>query len=358
MGLRFGSLFSDFFRPSPLVDTETFVLWEPCSHSHGEVVPGYARYLLDLGYKVLVFLTPQRIDEGLFERVNEPRLVVSRLPQWRVRRWMSSGKAAEAAGVLVTTAGKLPRLRSGLPNLSVTFGDSPRKVLLVEHDAGKLIHSGHWNPNFITLREINFPGVKSAVVNPHWFGSIKAQRKNDRTIFLMVGAAQGKRRAQSIVYDALMRLVEAGLTNFELRLVGKSGREPTPTALHPYVRKLGRVWFSTLYREVESCDFLLTAFQRDNPTHLFYRTTGTTGAFQLAYGFCKPCIVQKDFVVGSALNADNALLYDNDSDLYRAMHDAITMSQENHERLQARVRAAADELRSASLKTLRTVIDD
>ena len=52
----------------PVIKDNTFFVWEPCSQSHSEVVPGYVKYLLDLGYHVSVLVNPDRYKEGLFSR--------------------------------------------------------------------------------------------------------------------------------------------------------------------------------------------------------------------------------------------------------------------------------------------------
>ena len=68
------------FAPKiPVIKNNTFLLWEPCSKSHSEVLPGYAKYLLDLGYHVSVLCVPERIKEGLFSRFNNRNLSINYL---------------------------------------------------------------------------------------------------------------------------------------------------------------------------------------------------------------------------------------------------------------------------------------
>ena len=344
--------------PLPKLDAETFILWEPCSHSHGEIVPGYAKYLLDLGYRVLVLLTPARIDEGLFSRFSHPRLHVARLSQRQIRRFMRSADLSRAAGVMVTTAGKLPERADHSLDLPKVFGGRvPRPLLLVEHEARRRIEAGYWDPRNITLRRLMVPGVESVVVNPHYFGPVTPRPKNPKTVFLMAGAARSKRRNQDMVLDAVRRLLAEGETGFELRLIGKPGKTPLPDDLRSHVVDTGRVSFDRLYHEVEACDFVLTAFQRDNPDHAFYRTTGTTGSFQLAYGFRKPCIIQQEFAVGTALTAENSLFYDDDADLYHCLRRAIAMPGDSHAQMCSAMQRESEALAQRSLAGLKGLID-
>lgn len=353
------SAIARLFPQPPRLDSDTFVLWEPCTHSHGEIVPGYAKYLLDLGYKVLVLLTPARLVEGLFSRMSDPRLTLGTLTQPQIRRFMRSGAAQAAAGVMVTTAGKLPEAKDRRPDLPAVFSDElPRNLLLVEHDARPRITAGSWDPETITLRRVNVPGVRSVVVNPHHFGTFTEHPKAaGKTVFLMAGAARSKRRNQDIVLSAVRRLLEAGETGFELRLIGKPGSEALPKDLASHITEVGRVSFTQLYAETEACDFVLTAFQRDNPDHAFYRTTGTSGSFQLAYGFHKPCILQKDFMEGTALNSDNSLVYDSDDQIFDAMLTAVRMDVTAHAAMRRNMAAAANRLHASSLMNLRNLIN-
>ncbi|MGR3343048.1 MAG: hypothetical protein ACU0DI_07475 [Paracoccaceae bacterium] len=349
-----------FFARPPVVDEKTFVLWEPCTHSHGEIVPGYTKYLLDLGYNVLVLMTPARLSEGLFSRFCDPRATHGWLSQRRIRKFVKTANFRKSAGILITTAGKLPVGADKSIDLERVFGSQlPKQVLLVEHDASQRIEAGVWDVHSITLREIFSGGQKSIVVNPHSFGHINVTPKTkDKTKFLMVGAGRAKRGNQSLVFDSVERMLAAGVRNFEIRLVGRKGSEKIPEEIRPYVHTLGRVSFDQLYREAESADFILTSFQRDNPDHGFYRTTGTSGSFQLAYGFQKPCIVQGEFARGTVLSKENSLFYESDKDLEQAMVYAVQMNGDEYHALQAAMDADAKALYTQSLRNLKTLIHD
>jgi hypothetical protein len=337
------------------IDSETFMLWEPCRKSHGEIIPGYASYLLALGYKVVVLMTPARISEGLFSRFSHPRLTLARLSQRRIRRLMRDPMIVKAAGVMISTVGKLSNAPNGRLDLNAVFGEQrPRRLVLVDHDIQARVSAGVWDQNTVTLREIE--NTPSVVVNPHDFGTVSKHSKSEAcTVFVMVGAVRAKRRNQDVVYDALSRLVANGETRFELRLIGKRGRVAIPDLLRPYVIELGYIDYHRLYAEVEAADFIVTSFQRDNPEHLAYRMTKTTGSFQLCYGFATPCILQRDFAAHTALASDNALLYDRDEDMLDALQAAIAMPPDDHaamvKAMQTRARALYDDS-VANLKVL------
>lgn len=353
------SAIARFFPQFPKLDEDTFVLWEPCSKNHGEIIPGYAKYLLDMGYKVLVLMTPARIPEGLFSHFDHPRLQLGRLTQRQIRRFMKTDEIHKAAGILVTTAGKLPERADGAVDFGAVFGrHTPRRLLMVEHDARRRLEAGQWVDTNITLRALDLLNAPSVVVNPHYFGNIPDHEKNTgKTIFVMAGAARSKRRNQDMVLNAVRTLLSKGETAFELRLIGKPGKEPLPDDLKGHVVEIGRIPFSRLYQEIEASDFILTAFQRNNPDHAFYRTTGTTGSFQLAYGFHKPCIVQSDFTSGTVLNNQNSLFYDDDSQILDCMERAIQMTAAHHRQMRQSMAHAARDLSEMSLSNLRALVD-
>ena len=348
------------FQPSrtwPEVGESTFILWEPCSSSHGEIVPGYTKYLLDLGYHVLVLMTPDRIDEGLFSRFPEGNFTLARLTQKQIRQFIKSRAATRARGLLVTTAGKLPKLSDASPDFDDVFGAfPPSRIHLVDHNAKDRLNAGSWDESIITLRGL-VPMTPSKIVNPHYFGDVKPHAKSkDKIRFVMIGAARTKRRSDALVFDAVDQLLDAGLTNFEIRMIGKSGKTQIPDRLKPHFVSLGRLSFDQMYAEVEASDFILTAFQKTNSDHAFYRTTGTSGSFQLAYGFSKPIILQNLFAEGTAFADSNAIFYDEDQDFAGALKHAIQMSDADYTACVAQLAQAASDLYETSLTNMKDVI--
>lgn len=347
-------------RRYPRVTPETAILWEPCSQSHGEIIPGYAKYLLDLGYDVLVLMTPDRIREGLFSRFTHPQLHLATLSQRQIRRFMKTQDVLKAAGILISTAGKMPMDKTRTPDLNRVFGGvAPENVHLVEHDMARLQGKGDWPNRAITLRALAPEYGNTHVVNPHYFGDVMQTPKNaDKTVFLMVGAARPRRRNDHLVINAAERLVAAGHENFEIRLAGKLDGVDIPLSLRNNFIKLGRLSFSDLYDEMENSDFVLTAFQKDSPIHAYYRTTGTSGSFQLSYGFAKPGIFQKDYIDGTGITLENSLIYDEDGDMVNALKRAMEISPEQYRLMGLAMLHSASKLADDSRENLRALFSE
>jgi hypothetical protein len=337
---------------------DTFIVWEPCTHSHAEVVPGYVRYLLDLGFKVSVFVTPKRYDEGLFSRFNHPDVTQYRLSQWAIRRLFRSRGLGPARGIIVTTARKI----SGRPDYageqSLFARRSPeQRLLLVEHDVKLAADCGALTPDIITLREPHYCTVSTTMVNPHYFGEVRITAKSaDITRFITIGAMRSKRRNTQLLIEAVSKLHESGSNNFIITVIGRGSLRGVPKHLHRYFDIKGRVDFSALYTEMERADFFLALLDPDNPSHERYITTGTSGSFQLIYGFRTPCLIAEKFAAVNGFHSGNSLVYARNTDLTHIMKAAVDMRGETYAAMQTQLLHDADALYQRSMRNLGTLL--
>ena len=339
-----------FYRPLLFVDDNTFVVWEPCSGSHGEVIPGFAQYLLDMGYTVSVILHKGHHKDGLFSRMQHEKLFLNNLSRKQAKRYFKNADISKLQGILVTTMGKLcadSDVEEAQGHFSETI--SRDKLFFVEHDAKIAIDENRWNSNIITLRKLNYKGAQSVVVNPHHFGEVAITPKNqDKVNFITVGAINPKRKNSSTIIDAVKKLHERGVRNFKVTVIGKGKIDEIPSEVRPYLDIKGRLNFDKMYEELEKADFMLTSYDPDNELHQRYNTVGTSGNFQLAYGFGKPCIIVKDFSALNGFSEKNSIIYDCASNYADAMQRAIEMSADEYKNMQKELCNYADELYSCS----------
>lgn len=300
------------------------------------------------------------MDEGLFSRFHHERLRFATLSQRQIRQFMRSGIASQTALVMISTAGKLPHNKDGTPNLDVVFGtNKPSKLLLVEHDAKLKINQQAWKSNYITLANLDYQKSHSTVINPHYFGPYETARKSSEiTKFLIVGAARSQRRNTQMLFEALAQLVQNGHDKFTLKMIGKTDQTAIPKTISGHVQSLGRLDFQELYREVEMADFLVTAFEKHNAEHQLYRSVKTSGAIQLAYGFNKPMVIQKDFENVTFLTETNSIMYDENPDLYGAFLRAIEISMPEYSAIKQELARDTRELFQLSLDNLKRLIDE
>lgn len=344
---------------SPEIRENTFIVWEPCSKSHAEVVPGFARYLLDCGYHVSILLNTARYDEGLFDRFPEENISFNYMSKGNIRRFFRKNDLHNVCGVLVTTVGKLCK-NTDLDEAYTHFSAAAdrRKIFFVEHDAKIAIDENRWDEKVITLRKLNYKNARSTVVNPHCFGKVTINGKNrDIVNFVTVGAINPKRKNSSMIINAAKTLTSAGITNFKVTVIGKGELKELPPELHDYFDIKGRLSFSAMYDELEKADFMLTAYDDQNELHQRYNTVGTSGNFQLVYGFLLPCIIIESFAALNGFNRNNAIIYERVEDYADAMKRAISLTTAEYSAMQSELKKYVDDLYSNSLKNLQEVIN-
>lgn len=349
--------FKALFSPkTPVIKDDTFIVWEPCSKSHSEVVPGFVKYLLNLGYHVSVIAAPERLKEGLFSRFKDKNLTINKLSRAQVKKYFASNELKDVEGVLVTTAGKLCD-SIHYEDIYKHFRAPKNKLFFVEHETCHSADNGTWNPNLITLRKVNYKGINSVVVNPHYFGDIKITPKNKITNFITIGAIQNKKKNNSLILKSVEDLYNKGYKDFKITVVGKGHLKDLPEKLRPFIDIKGRLPFDKMYDELEKADFMLTAYNENDPMHIRYNTSGTSGNFQLVYGFLKPVVIIESFAEINGFNNKNSILYKNDNEYTSALEKGIKMSTEEYANMQASLKEYKDELYESSLKNLKGLIN-
>lgn len=344
---------------TPVIKDNTFLVWEPCSKSHSEVVPGYAKYLLDLGYHVSVLVNPMHYKDGLFSRFKDENISYNKMSRKEIKEFFKRDSLEQVKGVIVTTGGKLcDKIR--IEDCYKTFNPltDRKKLFFVFHDAQPAVDEGTWREDLITLRKLDYKGAKSTVINPHYFGDVKITPKNDKiTNFITIGAIQAKKKNNELIVGSVKKLYDEGYRNFKVTVVGKGSLKHLPKELRPYFDIKGRLPFDKMYDEIEKADFLLTSYEDTNPNHVFYRTSGTSGAFQLVYGFCKPCIIKKSFAPVNNFDNTNSIIYNDDNSYVDALKSGIEMSKEEYKIKQDNLYNYTKSLYTESLNNLRRLIN-
>ena len=343
----------------PHVKNNTFFVWEPCSQSHSEVVPGYVKYLLDLNYHVSVLVEPDRFKEGLFAKFNHRNMSLNFMTRAQIKNYFMNEDLSNVAGVMVTTAGKLCDCidyTQCYSHFNKTLDKS--KLLLVEHEASFAGDKGTWDEKLITLRKLDYKNLKSVVVNPHYFGDVKITPKNSEiTNFITIGAIKPNKKNSDLIINAVKELHEKGITNFKVTVVGKGHLKNLPLEIQKYFDIKGRLPFSKMYEEIEKADFILTAYDDKDKEHIRYNTSGTSGNFQLVYGFLKPCLIIESFMDMNEFTPLNSIGYKTVNAYSDAMEKGIRMQAEEYKNMQENLAETVRSIYDSSLCNLRGLID-
>ena len=347
-----------FDYKKPVIKSNTFIVWEPCSKSHSEVVPGFCKYLLDLGYHVSVIVNPQKYKEGLFSRFKNQNLTLNKMSRRQIKEFFKKDSLQEISGILVTTAGKLCDSIHYEQCYEIFNQNMDKsKLFLVEHESRHAVDAGSWMESLITLRKLDYKGAKSTVVNPHYFGEVKITPKNEKvTNFITIGAIQGKKKNNELIINSVKELHTKGIHNFKITVIGKGHLKKLPKEVQKYFDIKGRLPFDKMYEELEKADFMLTSYDKRNPMHIRYNTTGTSGNFQLVYGFLKPCIIVEEFAPINGLNKENAILYKEDENYTDALLAGINMTAKEYSEMQNKLKEYEQKLYKKSLENLKKLI--
>ncbi|MFV9931225.1 MAG: hypothetical protein AB8V03_05850 [Francisella endosymbiont of Hyalomma asiaticum] len=343
--IAFKKLKNLFSYKKPIIKENTFLLWEPCSHSHAETVPGFTKYLLDLGYHVSILINPKRYKEGLFCRFDNKNISYNKLSKKQIRKYFKKDSLENVEGVLITTIGKLYDSKD--LNQAYEFFNkqaNKHKLFFIEHEIDSYIDNNS-NPrnDIITLRSMDYKNATTVPVNPHYFGKVKLNYKNELTKFITIGALSEKRKSTKLLINAAKELLDNGITNFKITVIGKGNIKDLPAQLQSFFYIKGRLDFNQMYDEIEKADFILSAYE-DNPEHRKYITSKTSGTFQLVYGFLKPIIIKENFAAINGFNPTNAILYSQDSQCSDAMIRAINISSEEYRQIQLNLKQYTNQL--------------
>ena len=333
---------------SHTVEENTILLVE-ANNCHKETLVGYYKYLRELGFNVEILL--QGGDEGVFCRINEPVKIWSfkehdleRLLQKNVlkkyERLMFNSKILYKRDE-VDIKSFLPKLKSG-----------KKQNIFVQH------HIENFNKDDIQIILANpehRPDLEEFVVNPHYFGEVKITPKNEVVNFITVGELNPKRKNCQLLISAVENLVSSGITNFKITVIGRGEMTDIPENIAQYFDIKGRLDFPTMYKEIEDADFFLPLLDPNIEAHKRYLTNGTSGSFQLIYGFLKPAIIQKTFADTYSFSEANSIIYTNNAELAEKMNYAISLNNDTYKTLQNSLEKLRTFINESSIKTLKNL---
>ena len=144
-------------------------------------------------------------------------------------------------------------------------------------------------------------------MNPHYFGNIKIKDKKRKTIFFLTSTPN---RNYNFLIQSLIKLKKDNL-NFELIISGGKNflnLENIPKNLiHNFSFKFNSS-FNELYKAIIKSDFIILPLDPKKINDNSYKTVKVSGSIQLAYGFLKPIIIDKNFADFYYLNCKNIII--------------------------------------------------
>jgi hypothetical protein len=343
------------------VKENSILLIEP-NDCHGEVIPGYTKYLLDLGYTVDVVMTWELAWMLPLCRMEAPQIRKVIIPFDYLNTLLANPIIKNYKKIFFTSC-RIYRYAGGTGDS--VFDIFPvlkahlNKLIVVEHHFDKCNENLLRRDKVITLEHFqNTIQKNSTVCNPHYFGDIAAKSKiGPKTNFIVVGDITQKRKNHALLIDAVYALHKSGIHTFKITVIGKGGAPGLSDSIRRYFDFRGYIDFPAMYTAMEEADFFLPLLDCDIQGHKRYLECGATGSSQLVYGFIKPCIIQSPFAHKRGFTEKNSLLYDNNDELCTVMRKAIEMTDIEYECLQDELQNLVDTIYQNSTNTIRRIVE-
>ena len=340
---------TDFFEHK--VSENSILLIEP-NDCHHETLPGYYNYLRKLGYEVeiAVLKNGDKCFSRFFQKPTiwiftekEMKFILSDERIKKYQRIIFNSKVTYK----VNTHAEID-IEQFFPKLT----NGKQKNIYVQHH----IDRRNSNSEIILANPTNDSGLKKFIVNPHYFGIVNITQKNsDETNFILVGDINRKRN--TILLEQVLNQLAEKKEKFKVTIIGYGNIKTVSDSAKKHLHILGRVDYEKMYQEIEKADFFLPLLDPDMPSHKRYLRDGTSGTFQLVYGFLKPCIIHKTFANIYGFSNKNSIVYENNEMLYYAMLNAINMNAQNYLKIQTGLKATVKKIEKKSLKNLACIMN-
>lgn len=318
---------------------------------HGCVLPGVAKYFCELGYNVDVLCRTEVFVEDPFvnfvHAADAPRIFDGNAKQ--LMQWLLSLTGNEYEHVFFSSPPSEPLMKSA-DIISRTKAKGGVMLLRHQVDDSSVVPEGV--ESSFTL--ISHHGVP--MLSPHYFGEFERKVYSSKTVkFVAIGEVVGKCKNHRLLIDAADQLVQRGITNFDVSVIGKThwkDKVKVPRHLKRYIKFTGRLDFKRMYAKVNASDFILALLDPANSGHDRYNGSVVTGSLQLSLGFRKPLVVSEPFAAFLGLDRSNSILYPENS-LLEAMSSAIHISENGYHELTNGVSELAKQMHQTSLENLK-----
>ena len=197
----------------------TILILEP-NYCHGEVLPGFCRHLLDMGYRVDVLMhhSLARQSPLCCFKEGDIHIFTAMCTSWK--RLAKARVLTRYEAILVSTSAfyDIPGWASFL---HMTGLDKFANLLAVEHELKDIPRFGEEELDrqgrLLTLG--SFP--RGMMVNPHFFGEIPPAPRNREPVFITVGSLSAQRKNHELLVEALETVYHEGHRDFSVIIVGE-----------------------------------------------------------------------------------------------------------------------------------------
>lgn len=339
-------------------NNKSVLLIEP-NDTHAEILPGFSKYFLELGYSVHVVFRHKMKSEHPFSRIRDKNLFLYGCTYFSTHRIYEYADKRFELVVITTSVVYAEQIYDFLAQHKNLY-NTKLGTVAVMHNKNCINSSAMCNmikeSRIISLRDFeNTP--KTYSIAPIHFGNISQHYKNKKTIFIIVGAIEKNRRDYDLLFSAIRKLIKSGIHNFSVVLAGKNYSLRIPNDISSNIIITGRVNFPILYAHIEKSDFIIPLLNSKINDHVEYITSQVSGSRQIIFGFHKPCIIESTFMKTFDITNKESIEYF-DENLYLAMQRAINMTNADYNRMVKKLEMCALHLYTRSKMNLKALLNN
>jgi len=322
---------------------------------HGEVIPGYIKYLLDLNFNVDVVVQYKknkgRNDSGLFFPFDSNSKVrIKEMREIDMNYLLRSKIALNYKYILISSYySKFEFKQLSFVNLKKL------KPVCVIHNPDLLSKYYKTNKIISLVAMESKYRTPTVAVNPHYFcdyaNRIKKREYSDTVTFITLNTNDLFRRNINLLFDACGFLYEKGVKNFIVKVIGKG--LPIPECFKENILDLGFLDFQSMYKEIINSDFFLALIDQKSVQY----TKKASGSYQISYGFLKPLVLHSQFSDVSFLTNENSILYNDNNELSNSMERCINMSDSEYMSIINSLKKTQNDIYNFSLNNLKYVLE-
>lgn len=353
--IKYDHYYLDFLKHD--IPEKSVLIVEPNNY-HGEIIPGFVKYWQNLGYHVDVIMRVANYEENPFALFAQDEMPdIYPMQKWRISKVLKSKMMREYDFVFISSFDYQETKERYYDYL----GFEPQShwgSLCIYHNCQNIEPYGeikkYLGKRLFVLNEFPLAEGKAKLLCPIYFGNIAPHEKNSKTRFVMIGRLSPNTRNCAQLLEAIEKLLQENITDFEVCVIGSGGME-IPEHLKKHIKKLGRLNFHDMYHHCMDSDFLLALLDPESPQQESYKHGTTTGSKQLSLGLNKPMLLEKTFADVYGFSEKDTVVYQGNS-LYEAMKQAVAMDKKVYAEKCKALRQYAEDVTAKSQKNLAKTI--
>lgn len=353
--IKYDHYYLDFLKHD--IPEKSVLIVEPNNY-HGEIIPGFVKYWQNLGYHVDVIMRVANYEENPFALFAQDEMPdIYPMQKWRISKVLKSKMIREYDFVFVSSFDYQETKERYYDYLGFE-PQSHRGSLCIYHNCQNIEPYGeikkYLGKRLFVLNEFPLAEGKAKLLCPIYFGNVAPHEKNSKTRFVMIGRLSPNTRNCAQLLEAIEKLLQENITDFEVCVIGSGGME-IPERLKKHIKKLGRLNFHDMYHQCMDSDFLLALLDPESPQQESYKHGTTTGSKQLSLGLNKPMLLEKTFADVYGFSEKDTIVYQGNC-LYEAMKQAVAMDKNTYAEKCKALRQYAEDVAAKSQKNLAETI--